>query len=67
MTFSIVGWDPDQEERKATHVDAWYDRHTRLWVVQCLDDEGYQVGDATYVYGKASAMITKAQLEGELK
>ena len=68
MTFRIVGWDPEQQqEPKATHVDAWYDRHTRLWVIQCLDEDGYQVGDAQYVYGKKDAMDRKAELERELK
>lgn len=68
MTIRIEGWNPeDAQESKATHVDAWYDRHTRLWVVQMLDDNGYQVGDAEYVYGKAAAMAVKAEKENSLK
>lgn len=66
MIFEIVGWTPNDTEQKITSVDAWYDRHTRLWVVQCLDADGYQVGDATYVYGKKDAMEVKADLEREL-
>ena len=65
MTFKIKGFT--DTEPIATHVDAWYDRHTRLWVIQKLTDEGYQVGDAVYVYGKADAMETKKQMEEELK
>ena len=46
-------------------VDAWYDRHTRLWVIQLLNKDGYQVGDAKYVYGKADAMLTTSMLMEE--
>jgi len=36
-------------------VDYWYDRHTRSWVVQCVDSQGNQVGEARYVYTKLEA------------
>lgn len=31
---------------KVVKVDAWYDRHTRDWCIQCLNKDGFQVGDA---------------------
>ena len=37
----------------------WYDRHTRSWVVQLLDDRGNQIGDADFVATKSSAVRCK--------
>lgn len=45
---------PEFDETVAT-IDCWYDRHERLWVLQKLNKDGYQVGDAMYVYGKKDA------------
>ena len=36
-------------------VEKWYDRHSRNWIVQLLDAEGNQVGNAIYVYTKGEA------------
>ena len=66
MTFSIKGYEPDGTEAKATHIDAWYDPHLRLWTLTQRDDEGNQVGAAVYEYGKANAMRRKAEMEQEL-
>ena len=64
MKFEIIGFDYDaQFDETVVTVDAWYDRHTRLWVVQKLNKDGYQVGDADYVYGKADAMRVKKETE----
>ena len=65
MTFTIVDEDAMEFDTAVTSVDAWYDKHTRLWVVQLLNKDGYQVGDAQYVYGKAEAKAVKAELEKE--
>lgn len=65
MTFRIVDEDAMEFDTAVTSVDAWYDKHTRLWVVQLLNKDGYQVGDAQYVYGKAEAKAVKAELEKE--
>lgn len=35
-------------------VEAWYDRHTRDYCIQCLNKDGYQVGDAIRVGDKES-------------
>lgn len=41
-------------------LDRWYDRQTRSWVIQLLDPEGNQVGEAIYVASKKEAnQITK--------
>lgn len=57
----IIGFKPltDEEiERRERPVstDRWYDRQTRCWVVQSLNADGTQVGDATYVHGKDEAI-----------
>ena len=52
-----------ENPRKAVKVDAWYDVHTKLWCIQKLDEDGYQVGDAEYVYGKANATQVKEEWE----
>ena len=52
-------------DTKVAAIDAWYDRHTRLWVVQKLNKDGFQIGDAEIVYGKAMAMKVKEELKAE--
>ncbi len=42
-------------------VQNWYDRKTRSSVVQVLDAEGNQMGDADYSGCRASARYAKAQ------
>lgn len=34
----------------------WYFPQQKSWVVQSLDAEGNQIGDADYVYSKAEAV-----------
>lgn len=42
-------------------IERWYDRATRSWVCQLLDDDGNQLGSAIYVHGKADALaVTEA-------
>ncbi len=41
-------------------IERWYDRSSKNWIVQLLDPEGNQVGNAIYVYSKKEAnAITK--------
>lgn len=47
-------------------VDRWYDRRTRSWVVQTLDGEGNQVGDAYYTGVKSDAIHTQRAMEADL-
>lgn len=34
----------------------WYDRHQRVWVVQDMDAEGNQIGNAEFSHRKSDAM-----------
>ncbi len=45
-----------------TNIEIWYNRSAKSWVVQMLDDEGNQIGDAVYVYTKREAEIAKADM-----
>ncbi|MDF2588193.1 MAG: hypothetical protein K0S41_2034 [Anaerocolumna sp.] len=48
------------------HVDIWYDRHSRNWVVQLMDKYGNQItSGANYVYSKPEALNIKKQYEKE--
>lgn len=40
-------------------VDCWYDRKTRQSVMQVLDSEGNQIGDAEYSGNRESARFVK--------
>ena len=46
-------------------IDAWYDVHTKLWIIQKLNKDDFQVGDAIIVHGKKDAMRVKKELEAE--
>lgn len=48
-----------------TRIDQWYDRRTRSWVVQRMDAQGNQVGDAEYVYTRREADLIRRQWEVE--
>ena len=50
-------------DEKVVSIDTWYDRYTKLWVIQKLNKDGYQVGDADYVYGKQAAMKETEELK----
>ncbi len=49
------------------YVEKWYDRYTRSWVVQVKDKNGYQVGNAVYVYSKREAVIEEDRLNKEIE
>lgn len=63
MTIRIKGFNEEQFDETVASIDAWYDRHTRLWIIQKLNKEGYQIDNATYVYGKKLAMQVAAELK----
>lgn len=67
MVIKINGYNGEAFDETVVSIDAWYDRHTKLWVIQKLNKSGYQVGDAIYVYGKKAAMDTKKELEQEIQ
>jgi hypothetical protein len=43
------------EREKRPHVRKWYFREQCAWVVQKMDAEGNQIGEAVYVYTRAQA------------
>lgn len=52
-------------DEKVNSVDCWYDKHTKLWVIQMLNKDGYQIGRAEYIYGKKAAQTRKNEIEKE--
>ena len=65
--FKIVlgEYETPEFDETVVNIDGWYDRHTRLWTLQKMNKDGYQIGDAAYIYGKKDAMAYKKQLEEE--
>ena len=63
-TLGVEMIDVDFDEEIAS-VDMWYDAHMKLWVIQKLNKEGYQIGDAVIVHGKKDALRTKKEIEEE--
>jgi 8-oxo-dGTP pyrophosphatase MutT (NUDIX family) len=61
-TFSIKGFK-GATEMVPHHVEMYYDKNTRFWIVQLQTKEGYQIGDAEYIAGKPSAIKAKKELE----
>ena len=50
------------------HVDMWYDKNTRSWVIQLKSKDDFQIGDADYIgSGKEIALKRKNELEKEHK
>lgn len=47
-----VHWEEDKPHH---HVEHWYDKHTRSWVVQRMDKQGNQIGSADYVGSRKEA------------
>ena len=52
-------------DETVSSIDAWYDKHTRLWCIQRLNKDGFQVGDAEWIYGKRAATERTIELKTE--
>lgn len=53
MTIKIREKDPYKPfDATVVNVFAWYDRHTKSWCIQCLNKDGYQVGEAAWAGNK---------------
>lgn len=63
--MKINGVEYVPEEIVADYVEIWWDRHSRNWIVQVKTKEGYQVGNAVYVYTKPQAKEIQKELENE--
>ena len=64
MKIKLV--DVDHKELIPDHIGIWYDRKQRLYIIQLLTEEGYQIGDAIYVPNKDNAMIEATLLRDEV-
>lgn len=60
-----IEYEPEQNEKKAIAVEMWYDKSRRNWVLYPVDNEGNQIAEAVYGFGKAEAKTLKAELEQE--
>lgn len=66
MKINGIEYEPDFTEPKVDHIEMWYDRHRRNWVLYPVDAEGNQLKEARYGFGKAEALEIKKELEDEL-
>lgn len=48
MKMKITGYKPKHPNDTITQVDKWYDRHIKMWCIQCKNSEGDQIGEAFY-------------------
>lgn len=44
-------------------IDKWYDKHTKLWVIQCKNKDGDQIGSACYLDKKGAKIEYKRLLK----
>lgn len=54
---------------KIDHIDRWYDRCSRSWIVQKMDAEGNQIDEAFYSGTKLGAIMVEKEwkIENNLK
>ena len=65
--LKILG-DIQQHDMTPHHVEMWYNKQERAWVIQLMSEDGYQIGDSDYVGGgKELAIKYKNDLEKEHK
>jgi len=62
--MKIIGYEPS-ESKPPFKVDRWYDRHTKSWVVQLKDEDGNQIGNATYLGVKQQAITEENRMKIE--
>ena len=66
MTIKIREKDPYKPfDANVAEVAAWYDRHTRDWCIQCLNKDGYQIGDSMRAGTKEDRDYLVASLKAE--
>ena len=64
MKIKLV--DEEHNELIPDHIGIWYDRKQRLYIIQLLTKEGYQIGDSIYAPNKDNAMIEANILRDEV-
>ena len=52
-------------ELEVNHIEYWYDRRTRSWVIQRMDKQRNQIGEAIYV-GTKECMMHELELLKDL-
>lgn len=53
----------DTSKQEIVSINLWYDKHTKLWIIQKLDINGNQIDNAIYISGKQNAIKEKQELE----
>lgn len=61
--MKLIGIDCDSSEQQPAKVERWYDQRSRNWIVQLLDENGNQIGDAFYCYTKKEACDEEKRLK----
>ena len=46
--MKITDYEPKQLNNTITQIDKWYDKHIKLWCIQCKNSDGDQIGEAIY-------------------
>jgi len=54
----------DFKDRDIDHVEVWYNRHEKSWVIQTNDKEGCQVGSSRYQHQKPKVSELKKEFPG---
>lgn len=62
MKLPIINTPPGP----AVKVDRWYDRKSRSWVIQKLDANGYQIGDAEHSGTRRGAVMIAEEWQREI-
>ena len=64
--FKILNDDAYEPfDDKVVKIDAWYDRHTRDWVIQILNKDGYDVTDCVRVGDKKTKDMVVSDLKAQ--
>lgn len=65
MGIIIINEEYAEFDETVTEINAWYDRHTRDYVIEKLNKDGYQVGDVIRKPDKASKDNAVKELKAE--
>ena len=65
MFVRIMDEDYEPLDYTAAKIDAWYDRHTRDWVIQVLNKDGYDVTDCIRVGDRKTKDLVVRDLKAE--
>ena len=65
MGILIINENYEPFDEKVAKIDAWYDRHSRNWIIQLLNKDGYQVGNAIIVGSRSSKDYEVRSLKDE--